>query len=142
MYAQPAAKDRSCLKAFWIALATAAAIFIPIMIWDKGYFFFYGDFNVQQIPFYKLAHEAVRSGSLFWNWYTDLGANFIGSYSFYLIGSPFFWLTLPFPNEFVPHLMAPLLILKHACAAASGCLYLKRFVKNSESAVIDRKSVV
>ncbi len=136
MYAQPAAKDRSCLKAFWIALATAAAIFIPIMIWDKGYFFFYGDFNVQQIPFYKLAHEAVRSGSLFWNWYTDLGANFIGSYSFYLIGSPFFWLTLPFPNEFVPHLMAPLLILKHACAAASGCLYLKRFVKNSESAVI------
>ena len=52
---------------------------------NKGYFFFYGDFNVQQIPFYKLAHEAVRSGSLFWNWYTDLGANFIGSYSFYLI---------------------------------------------------------
>ena len=45
MYAQPAAKDRSCLKAFWIALATAAAIFIPIMIWDKGYFFFYGDFK-------------------------------------------------------------------------------------------------
>ena len=37
-------------------------------------------------------------------------------------------MTLPFPNEFVPHLMAPLLILKHACAAASGCLYLKRFV--------------
>ena len=125
----------SCRRAFLIALVTAAVIFLPFIIWDKGYFFFYGDFNVQQIPFYKLAHEAVRSGDLFWNWYTDLGANFIGSYSFYLLGSPFFWLTLPFPTSFVPHLMGPLLILKHACAAFTGTLYLKRFVKERDYAV-------
>ncbi|WP_242968805.1 YfhO family protein [Marasmitruncus massiliensis] len=128
--------SRPCRKAFCIALLTASVIFIPFMIWDKGYFFFFGDFNVQQIPFYKLAHEAVRSGAVFWNWYTDLGANFIGSYSFYLIGSPFFWLTLPFPTEFVPHLMAPLLILKHACAAFTGTLYLKRFVRTPNYAVL------
>ena len=127
---------RPCRKAFLIALLTAAVIFIPFMIWDKGYFFFFGDFNVQQIPFYKLAHEAVRSGNIFWNWHTDLGANFIGSYSFYLIGSPFFWLTLPFPTEFVPHLMAPLLMLKHACAAFTGTLYLKRFVRTPNYAVL------
>lgn len=125
-----------CRKAFLLALLTAAIIFIPFMIWDKGYFFFFGDFNVQQIPFYKLAHEAVRKGDIFWNWYTDLGANFIGSYSFYLLGSPFFWLTLPFPTEFVPHLMAPLLILKHGCAAFTACLFLKRFVRRKEFAVI------
>ena len=124
----PEQNKGACRRAFLIALATAALIFIPFIIWDKGYFFFYGDFNVQQIPFYKLAHEAVCSGDLFWNWYTDLGANFIGSYSFYLLGSPFFWLTLPFPTEFVPHLIGPLLILKHACAAATGTLYFKRFV--------------
>lgn len=125
-----------CRKAFLLALLTAAIIFIPFMIWDKGYFFFFGDFNVQQIPFYKLAHEAVRKGDIFWNWYTDLGANFIGSYSFYLLGSPFFWLTLPFPTEFVPHLMAPLLILKHGCAAFTACLYLKRFVRRKDFAVL------
>lgn len=131
-------KDDShcCRKAFLLALLTAAIIFIPFIIWDKGYFFFFGDFNVQQIPFYKLAHEAVRKGDLFWNWHTDLGANFIGSYSFYLLGSPFFWLTLPFPTSFVPHLMAPLLILKHACASFTACLYLKRFVRRKEFAVI------
>lgn len=128
--------SRPCRKAFCIALLTASVIFIPFMIWDKGYFFFFGDFNVQQIPFYKLAHEAVRNGAVFWNWYTDLGANFIGSYSFYLVGSPFFWLTLPFPTEFVPHLMAPLLILKHACAAFTGTLYLKRFVRTPNYAVL------
>ena len=133
---QNAVASKPCRKAFCIALLTASVIFIPFMIWDKGYFFFFGDFNVQQIPFYKLAHEAVRSGAVFWNWYTDLGANFIGSYSFYLIGSPFFWLTLPFPTEFVPHLMAPLFILKHACAAFTGTLYLKRFVRTPNYAVL------
>ena len=80
---------------FWIALVMAAALFLPFMIMDKGYFIYYGDFNVQQIPFYQLAHDCVRSGDIFWNWNTDLGANFIGSYPFYLLGSPFFWLTLP-----------------------------------------------
>ncbi len=129
-------KIHPCRRSFLLALFTAALIFIPVMIYDKGYFFFLGDFNVQQIPFYKLAHEAVRSGNIGWNWYTDLGVNFIGSYSFYLIGSPFFWLTLPFPNEFVPHLMAPLLILKHACAALTASLYLKRFVRQPEYTII------
>lgn len=100
----------------------------------KGYFIFYGDFNAQQIPFYKMCHEAVRQGNFGWNWYTDLGANFIGSYSFYLLGSPFFWLTIPFPNSFVPYLMGPLLILKFACAALTAYLYIRRFTKTPEAA--------
>jgi hypothetical protein len=95
-----------------------------------------GDYNVQQIAFYKLAHQAVRSGDVFWSWTTDLGANFIGSYSFYLLFSPFFWLTLPFPTSWVPYLMGPLLILKTACASLTGYLYIKRFVKNTDWAVV------
>lgn len=131
-------KNKSCgaLMAFGWALLLGCAVFVPLMIYNDGYFLFLGDFNVQQIPFYKLAHEMVRSGNIFWNWHTDLGANFIGSYSFYLLFSPFFWLTLPFPNDFVPHLMAPLLMLKTACAALTGYLYIKRFVKDSYWAVV------
>ena len=78
------------LKSFCIALVTAIVMFLPSIIWDEGYFLFLGDFNSQQVPFYKLAHQAVREGNWGWNWYTDLGANFIGSYTFYLLGSPFF----------------------------------------------------
>ena len=81
-------------QTFFIALVTAAAFFIPAMIIDNGYFLFYGDFNVQQVPFYKLCHEMIKSGNIFWNQFTDLGANFIGSYTFYLLGSPFFLITL------------------------------------------------
>ncbi|MEE1128347.1 MAG: hypothetical protein UHZ05_08945, partial [Acutalibacteraceae bacterium] len=73
-------------ESFFIALAVAFAFFIPFILKDEGYFFFYGDFSVQQVPFYKMAHNAVSSGEIFWNWNTDLGVNFIGSYSFYLLG--------------------------------------------------------
>lgn len=124
------------LSTFLIALAVAGALFVPYMIMGEGYFIFYGDFNVQQIPFYKECHRAIRSGEIFWNWNTDLGANFIGSYSFYLLGSPFFWLTLPFPNDFVPYLMGPLLILKFACAALTSYCYIRRFTRTPQAARI------
>ncbi|MCI8633653.1 MAG: YfhO family protein [Lachnospiraceae bacterium] len=123
-------------KTFLIAIAIALVLFVPAMIIDQGYFLFVGDFNSQQIPFYKIAHHAIRNGEWGWNWYTDIGANFIASYSFYLLGSPFFWMTIPFPNDFVPYLMGPLLILKFGCAAVMGTAYLKRYVKNQEFAML------
>ena len=123
-------------KAFVYGVGISFLFFIPFIIYDKGYFLFYGDFNVQQVPFYQMAHDAVRSGSFGWSWTTDLGANFIGSYSFYLLGSPFFWLTIPFPSAAVPYLMGPLLILKFGCASLTGYVYLKRYVQNQNFAVI------
>ena len=121
---------------FGLGLLTSFLFFLPFLIWDKGLFIYYGDFNVQQIPFYQMAHDSILTGNIRWNWYTDLGANFIGSYAFYLLGSPWFWLTLLFPSEAVPYLMAPLLMLKIATAAVTGCAYIKRFVANSNYAVI------
>ena len=133
----PLIKQKGCgWQTFVIALATAAVIFVPFMIYDGGYFLFYGDFNVQQIPFYRMCHDAVQKGEIYWNWATDLGTNFIASYSFYLLGSPFFWLTLIFPSSFVPYMMGPLLILKFACAAFTSYLYLKRFVYRPQAAMI------
>ena len=119
---------------FFIALIVACALFVPYMIMGEGYFTFYGDFNVQQIPFYQQCHKAVREGNIFWSWTTDLGANFIGSYSFYLLGSPFFWLTIPFPNQMIPYLMGPLLILKFACAAFTAYCYIRRFTRTPQAA--------
>lgn len=116
--------------AFFLVLAMGIMLFIPFVLFDKGMFVYYGDYNAQQIPFYQLAHRAVRAGEIGWNWNTDLGVNFIGSYSFYLLGSPFFWLTLPFPNIWIPYLMAPLLVLKMAFASLTAYGYTRRFVSN------------
>ena len=122
------------VSTFFIALFTAACLFVPYMIMSEGYFTFYGDFNVQQIPFYQHCHQLIKQGNFTWDFGTDLGANFIGSYSFYLLGSPFFWLTLPFPNHLVPYLMGPLLILKFALSALTAYFYIKRFTKTGEAA--------
>ncbi len=119
---------------FLVALFTAACLFAPYMIMSEGYFTFYGDFNVQQIPFYQMCHQAIREGNISWNWLTDLGSDFVGSYAFYLLGSPFFWIALLFPNNFVPYLMGPLLIFKFACAALTGYLYIRRFTKTAYAA--------
>ena len=104
-------------KAFLLALGISTAVFLPFVIYNGGYFIFIGDFNAQQIPFYKLEHQAVQEGNFGWSWTTDLGANFIASYSVYYLTSPFFCLTLPFPKDWLPTQLAPLLILKNACAA-------------------------
>ncbi len=128
-------KEKSFLT-FLLGLLVSAAFFLPYMILSEGYFTFYGDFNVQQIPFYQECHAAIKSGNIFWNWNTDLGANFIGSYSFYLLGSPFFWLTIPFPNSFVPYLMGPLLILKFGCAALTAYFYIRRFTRTPNAAML------
>ena len=112
---------KTYLRAFFYGLVVALIVFVPLSLYRGGYFIFAGDFNVQQIPFYKLAHEAIRSGDFLWNWNTDLGVNFIASYSFYLFGSPFFALTLLFPTSWVPYLMAPLLVLKFAVSSVTAC---------------------
>lgn len=124
------------LFTFLAALIMAAVIFVPFIVFNNGIMYYYGDFNVQEIPFYQLVHDAVRNGNLGWNHITDLGSDTISSYSFYLLGSPFFWATIPFPSEAVPYLIGPLLIIKFACAALAAYLYLKRYVKNGTVAMV------
>lgn len=128
--------ENNYLRAFVLGLSLAFLMFIPFIVIDGGRFLFYGDFNVQQVTFYRLAHDAIRSGNLGWSHLTDLGANFVGSYSFYLLGSPFFWLTIPFPGEWLQYMMGPLLILKFGCASLTAYIYLQRYVHHKTYALL------
>ncbi|MBQ4128433.1 MAG: YfhO family protein [Ruminococcus sp.] len=129
-------KKNYTLRAFLYGLTLAVLIVVPLIVASKGYFLYYGDFNVQQIPFYTLAHDAIRSGNTSWSHITDLGANFVGSYTFYLLSSPFFLATLPFPTHVVPYLMGPLLILKLGLCSMTAYIYLRRYVYDKRYAVI------
>ena len=60
----------------------------------------------------------------------------MNAYSFYLYGSPFFWFSLLFPQGWLPYLMVPLLVLKFAVAGGGAYLYLRRYVKNIDYAVL------
>ncbi len=122
--------------AFGLGFLSLLIVLLPLMIMDKGYFIYYGDFVSQQLPFYELANDAVREGQFGWNWYTDLGGSFIGSYAFYLFGSPFFWLSAILPESWVLYTIPWLLCLKHAVATLTAYAYIRRFVQNKNAAVI------
>lgn len=121
---------------FGVSFVIMMLSFLPRMIANGGIFTYYGDFNSQQIMFYQHSHDAVRAGNFGWDWGTDLGSSFIGSYSFYLLGSPFFWLTTIFPSSFVPYMIPWLLALKTAVASVFAYAYIRRFVDDPSSCFV------
>ena len=129
-------KREPYLQVFLLGFAILYLVILPVVIFTRGYFIYYGDYNSQQIPFYYHAHEMVQSLSFGWDWGTDLGSNFIGSYSFYLLGSPFFWLTALLPQQYVLYAMPYLLAMKHAFAALTAYAYIRRFVRNRQAAMV------
>ncbi len=128
--------DKNYIKVFFIAFFIFALSTVPSLISTGGIWIYYGDFNVQQIPFYMHVHRAIREGNFLYDWGTDLGGSLIGMYSFYLTGSPFFLLTLPFPTEAVPYLMPWLSALKYAVMALTAYAYMKRHTKTINAAVL------
>lgn len=124
------------LLLFLISFVIMMLSFLPRMIINGGIFTYYGDFNSQQIMFYQHSHDAVQAGNFGWDWGTDLGSSFIGSYAFYLLGSPFFWLTTIFPSSFVPFMLPWLLALKTAIASVFAYAYIRRFVDDPSACFI------
>ena len=109
---------------------------LPFLIYHGGIFFYYGDYNVQQVPFYILAHRAVRSGNFFWSFKVDLGSPMAGSFAFYLWGSPFFWLSCLFPEKWVPYLTPALMMLKYGTAVTTAYAFLRRHVRTERGALV------
>ena len=138
-------------KKFWQAVGlcalTAAIFFLPFYLLDGGFFHYAGDFNSQQITFYRYMNGFVKGAgypdSAFagaphntFSWATDLGSGVMNAYSFYLYGSPFFWLSVLLPQSWLPYMMVPLLVLKFGVAGGGAYLYLRRYVKNANYAVL------
>ena len=123
-------------KAFFVTAIMAFAMFLPFVIVDGGYFIYYGDYNAQQIPFFKHCVDMVRSGNFGWDWKTDLGANFIGNYTYYTLGSPFFWFMCLFPSSVTPYLMMPMQCVKFGLFGLFAFIYIRRFVNKPQSALV------
>ena len=144
----PREQDR---KKFWQAVGlcalTAAVFFLPFYLLDGGFFHYAGDFNSQQISFYRYMNGFVKGAGYpdstlagaphnTFSWATDLGSGVMNAYSFYLYGSPFFWLSVLLPQSWLPYMMVPLLVLKFGVAGGGAYLYLRRYVKNANYAVL------
>lgn len=123
------------LQAFLMGFLAMMLTLIPFMLFERGNFIYYGDFNAQQIPFYNLLNDAIRGGQFGWNWFTDLGSDLMTSYSFYLIGSPFFWLSVLLPRALMNCSIPVILAIKHGMATLTAYIYIRRFVKGRNAAL-------
>ncbi len=123
------------LSAFMLGFMCLLLSLLPVIIVERGFFIYSGDYNAQQINFYHTANNAVRNGQFGWHWFTDLGTDFMTSYSFYLFGSPFFWLSTLLPAGAVTYAMPVLLALKHGFASLTAYAYIRRFVRSKDAAL-------
>ena len=121
---------------FVLSLLVGCLIIVPSIIAGNGILTLIADFNSQQIPFNEFLNNAVKNGDILWTWVNDLGSNFIGTFSFYNLTSPFVLLGFLFPSKWFPYLIGPILILKYAFAGLFAYLFLQQYVKDKKWAII------
>lgn len=110
---------------------------IIFVIQGDGFLIIRDDFNQQQIPFTTGLHNSIiDSGLSGFSWCVDLGSSTLQAYSFYEMGSPFFWLSMLFPVHAFPYVVAWIYMLKYTVAGIFSFLYLKRFLNQEKWAVL------
>ncbi len=132
----PKFKTNGYLLSFIFCALSSFVMFLPFLIMDQGFFLFAGDFNSQQIPFYTYATDFIDNQLGHFSWQSDLGGSFINTFAFYLLGSPFFWLSSIFPASWQAYLMVPILIIKFGVMGIGAFAYLKRYTKTQNIAII------
>lgn len=129
-------KKHPYLTVFFLCFILGTFVVLPSIITGKGAFAFIDDFNQQEMPFNVHMNESIKNGNILYDFHNDLGASYIGSYSFYNVGSPFAIFLWLFPSSWTPYLLGPMYALKYAIAGLTAFLFLNRFVKNKKYAIL------
>lgn len=130
-------KNLPCwVYAFFLNLGVAILAIVPLLVINDGYLAMSHDFTAEQIPFNMLMNDAIKNGSILWNWGIDIGSNFLEAFSFYNVGSIFVWLMLIFPAKAIPYVLGPMLIFKFAVAGATSAAYFSRYFKKNTSILL------
>lgn len=128
------------LRCFLIALITAVLSFIYFIIRNRGFFTVCDDFDAQQLTFGTAVWNALHNGNGGqWLWNLDLGSSLITGFSFYNLGSPFYWISLLFPRGSFPYLTGWLYIIKYTVAVMTAYLYLNCFINEGSDSRIANK---
>ena len=116
--------------------STFILIVFGIIYYLKGLFPFgngsiaWADMYEQQRPlFYKLSDILRTDNSIFYDFSSGMGQNFLGISAYYLI-SPFSLLTVLIPRNFIPNFMNILLVLKVCLITVSSMFFFQRTFKN------------
>lgn len=124
------------LKVFVTSFVLMLAIMLPIIIQNRGYFIYSGDYNYQNIAFTAHTLDMVKSGKIFVDLSNSLGVDFFSSYS-HIVFTPFYLFYLLFKTKKMAVLCIPVVTsLKTATATLMSYHYILRYVKNEKSAFI------
>ena len=129
-------KKKYYLYAFLISFFIASFAIVPYIIKGNGILTLWGDFNTQQIPFGIYVNKMIKSSNYIYDWCNQYGNSFLESFSFYNLGSVFYWITLLFEPDFYPYLIGPMLIVKFAVAGLTSFIYINTFCKDEKCALI------
>ncbi|MBR4906188.1 MAG: YfhO family protein [Clostridia bacterium] len=125
------------LETCLLALVTALLSFGAFLFRNGGFFTIVDDFNAQQIPFTYAVSNALDARPLGgWFWGIDLGTSLVGTFGFYNLGSPFFWISCLFPVNALPYVLGWIYVLKYVVAACTAYLFLERFCEKKTAAMI------
>ena len=100
-----------------------------------GCFMVTTDFLNQQIGFILETKKMLASGFPFWSWNTFFGQDFIASYSFYTVTSPFVWINCLCPVKYMMYSITFTLYLKLICIGLLSFLYFRKIQIKEQVAI-------
>ncbi|MCH5270449.1 MAG: YfhO family protein [Lachnospiraceae bacterium] len=125
-------RNKILLICFLFNFLLGVVTFLPFMIAEGGRFSLGVDYDHIIMPTFRITRDAIWKGDIFWNWEFDLGTDFIGLSGYLVLGSPFFWLSVLFPNIDYLYLGGWLFILKYAVTGMMAGVYLRRFLQKEK----------
>ena len=118
-----------------LILLIGIAGILPSLL-QNGCFVLATDMASQQVPFIIETKRMLMSGCPFWSWNHLIGDNFIGSYSFYTLTSPFVWINCLFPDQWMLYGITFTLLLKLLCTGLATYAYLRRMSISTEASIV------
>lgn len=112
-------------KLLFLTLMTLAVALLPVMLF-RGDLWLSSDFVHQEVSFILETKRMLATGAPWWSWNTYLGSDFIGSYSFYTLTSPFVWINCLLPESLLEVGLVITFVLKFLCLSWLSWRYLRK----------------
>lgn len=132
-------KSHKYLSVFLLGTLMYIAAVLPSIIAGGGLFYYYGDYSANYIEGVMLTVRSLQEGHFFWNPVIDFGSSLFNSFGTSSGGfttSFFTYLLLPFPVEWIPHLLPFIMSLKYGLAALTSFIWLRGFTITDKAALI------
>ena len=117
----------------FLLLITIAGMF-PSLV-QNGCFVLSTDMASQEVPFIIETKRMLMSGCPLWSWNHFIGDNFIASYTFYTLTSPFVWINCLFPDQWMLYGITFTLLLKMLCMGLVAYAYLRKMSVSTVASV-------